>query len=294
MGGDRRRAAALHGALTLPAPLVLIGIDAADAGLVTRWTDDGELPAIAALRARGMTGAVTSPRALGDDGAWCSCATGVGPGRHGRRFQQRYRPGTYDWVDAPTSAILFDAFWGALARQGKRFVVFDFPKSPLGDEPGNVIVADWLAHHAHDSRVAVRGVSDLSVSHVPLPRDGAGEPSWDCQTFGVGILDTDVFLTTLRQRSAARTSAFLGVIAVAEFDAAIIVIGEAHCAGHEAWGDERVLLDAYHDVDTQVARIVADAGPDATVIVFSLLGMGPTYDGMYLLDAVLRLSLIHI
>ena len=132
MDRDRRRSAALRGALTLPAPLVLIGVDAADVGLVTRWMDDGSLPALASLRARGVWGAVTSPRALGDDGAWCSFATGVGPGVHGRRFQWHYQPGTYDWVTSPIPSIPVDAFWGALGGQGKRFAVFDVPKSPVG------------------------------------------------------------------------------------------------------------------------------------------------------------------
>ena len=288
MDGNRRRPAALRGALTLSAPLVLIGVDAADAGLVTRWIADGSLPALAALRERGVWGAVTSPQALGDDGAWCSFATGVGPGRHGRRFQRRYKPGTYDWVTAPVSAIPLASFWGALAAQGKRCAVVDLPKSPLGDAPGNVIVANWLAHHAHDMAASVRRGTTGDAVPASIPRDGEGEPSWDCRRFGPGTLDPPSFVAALCDRGAARTRAFLDVIAHDDFDVAIIVIGEAHCAGHQAWHDQDVVLDAYRDVDTQVAEIVAAVGPDAVVIVFSLLGMGPNREGMYLLDAVLR------
>jgi predicted AlkP superfamily phosphohydrolase/phosphomutase len=285
---DRRCAAALRGALILPAPVVLIGMDAADAGLVARGMDDDELPAIAALRARGLSGTIISPRALGDDGAWCSFATGVGPGRHGRRFQWHYPAGTYDWVPARVSAIPCPSFWGRLAEQGKRSVVFDLPKSPLGDGNGNVIVADWLAHHAHGNRVVVRGFPDGVSADAQMPRDGVVEPTWDCRHFGAGIVDPEGFLAALRRRGAARTRTFLDVLATDEFDAAIVVLGESHCAGHVAWGDDRVVLDAYRDVDAQVAQIVASAGADATVIVFSLLGMGPNRDGSYLLDAVLQ------
>ncbi len=49
-----------------------------------------------------------------------------------------------------------------------------------------------------------------------------------------------------------------------------------------------MLLEAYRDADTQVAQIVDAVGPDATVLAFSLLGMGTNYDGMFLLDAVVR------
>ena len=66
------------------------------------------------------------------------------------------------------------------------------------------------------------------------------------------------------------------------------MIGEVHCAGHEAWPDHTVLLEAYRDADTQVAQIVDAVGPDTTVLAFSLLGMGTNYDGMFLLDAVVR------
>jgi predicted AlkP superfamily phosphohydrolase/phosphomutase len=250
--------------------------------------DDGELPALAALRARGVWGEVTSPRALGDDGAWCSFATGVGPGRHGRRFQRRYRPGTYDWVGAPISAISSDSFWGALAAQGKRCVVFDVPKSPRGDTGGNVVVADWLAHHAHGLPAVVHGVGGLGAAAAGIPGDHDREPLWDCRAYLPSSFDAPSFLASLRERGAARTRAFLDVLAHDDFDVAIVVIGEAHCAGHQAWHDPSVVLDAYRDVDIQVAEIVAAAGLDAIVVAFSLLGMGPNREGMYLLDAVLR------
>ena len=114
------------------------------------------------------------------------------------------------------------------------------------------------------------------------------QPAWDCRHVGSGALDPDDFLGTLHARSTERTRAFLDSLADDEFDAAIIVIGEVHCAGHEAWPDHTVLLEAYRDADTQVAEVVDAVGPDATVLAFSLLGMGTNYDGMFLLDAVVR------
>jgi len=285
---DRRGEAALRGALTLPAPLVLIGLDAVDPSLVTEGIAAGALPALAALRDRGAWGPVTGARALGDDGAWCSFATGVGPGRHGRRYHRRYEPGTYDWVTAPVPAISGPSFWGALAEQGKRFAVFDVPKSPVGDAPGNVIVADWLAHHAHTTRAVVRAEALDAAIAARLPCDGDRRPFWDCREFSPGSPDAASFVTTLRARSAARTRAFVDVVEHADFDAAIIAIGEAHCAGHQAWHDQSVMLDAYRDADAQVGEIVTAVGPDAVVIVFSLLGMASSHDGTLLLDAILR------
>ena len=77
-------------------------------------------------------------------------------------------------------------------------------------------------------------------------------------------------------RRYARTRAFLDSVADDEFDAAIIVIGEVHCAGHEAWPDHTVLLEAYRD-----AHAVASpsTGRDRTG---SPGGMGADHGGMHL------------
>jgi predicted AlkP superfamily phosphohydrolase/phosphomutase len=82
------------------------------------------------------------------------------------------------------------------------------------------------------------------------------------------------------------------------------VFAETHCVGHSCWhhhdpthpdhdaasaasvGD--MVEHVYRDVDTRLAELIAAAGEDTTVVVFSLLGMGPNYSGVHLLEEVLE------
>jgi predicted AlkP superfamily phosphohydrolase/phosphomutase len=43
----------------------------------------------------------------------------------------------------------------------------------------------------------------------------------------------------------------------------------------------------YRDVDTHLGSLIDAAGPDATVVAFSLIGMGPNHSGTHLLPDVL-------
>ena len=152
-GRDRCRAATLRGALTLPAPVVLVGLDAADAGCVA----DGPTPAScppsprcgrAASRAPPPARRRSGTTARGAASRPASARVVTGGGSLGTTDRERTTGRR-----RASSTIPFPSFWGRLAEQGKRFVVFDVPKSPLGDTHGNVVVADWLAHHAHRNRV---------------------------------------------------------------------------------------------------------------------------------------------
>jgi predicted AlkP superfamily phosphohydrolase/phosphomutase len=128
--------------------VVLVGLDGADRTEIERLADAGDLPVIAGMRAAGVWGAVEAFDGLGDDAAWCSFATGVGPGRHGRRYHRHYRLGTYEMTNAERDEIGAAPFRGALAGHSLRVAVRDVPKSPLGDDRATLVVADWMSHGA--------------------------------------------------------------------------------------------------------------------------------------------------
>lgn len=88
--------------------VVVLGFDGADARLVERWMDAGELPNLARLRAEGTwapLGTTTPPQT---PVSWTSFATGINPGRHGifdflSRDVKTYQPGyaMFDIRDQP-------------------------------------------------------------------------------------------------------------------------------------------------------------------------------------------------
>ena len=63
--------------------LLLIGLDAAEASLVERWTDDGTLPTLRALRAGGTWGRLSSSARYLTGSPWPTFYTGRPPSDHG-------------------------------------------------------------------------------------------------------------------------------------------------------------------------------------------------------------------
>ncbi|MEJ7607565.1 MAG: hypothetical protein WKF37_15175 [Bryobacteraceae bacterium] len=59
------------------APLIVLGIDAGDAGLLEQWMNEGYLPAIAAIAKTGWHARTTGPEMICEHGIWVSMVSGV-------------------------------------------------------------------------------------------------------------------------------------------------------------------------------------------------------------------------
>ncbi len=113
--------------------------------------------------------------------------------------------------------------------------------------------------------------------------------------------------STVRSRLELRTLATLDWLEDEDWDLVQVVFAESHCIGHHCWhvhdpshpehsagprehlGD--VVEDMYVRQDAALGLLMATAGPEAAVIVFSPLGMGPNYNGNAIVQRVLdRLS----
>jgi predicted AlkP superfamily phosphohydrolase/phosphomutase len=89
-----------------------------------------------------------------------------------------------------------------------------------------------------------------------------------------------------------------------EWDLYLAVFAESHCVGHHCWhlhdrthprhdpaaaravGDP--LRDVYRAIDAALGRLLALASPETRVFVLASHGMGPHYDGTFLLGKMLR------
>src|SRR6202007_1830919 len=85
--------------------LLLIGLDAADIQLVERWTADGSLPNLAALRAQGTTSALTPSARYLTGSPWPTFYTGRPPSDHGiyhdfqwRQERMAFAAPSTDWL----------------------------------------------------------------------------------------------------------------------------------------------------------------------------------------------------
>lgn len=280
---------------------LLIGLDAADSGLLLSMIDRGELPNLARMRAEGAWGIVSSPPGFGSGAVWPSWATGVAPARHGRYYYTQVNPGSYEARRFEAEEFAAEPIWAPIAAAGRKVAVYDVPKVGLVEHDNVLQAADWIAHGPvykglrtwpgsyADDLVARYGADPLPKCDMPGGRDAAqmGE-----------------FVETMRGRIAQRERCTVDLLTAGEHDLIITVFAEPHCVGHQAWHvrdtghpqhDAETLLaigdplaQAYVEIDAAIGRIADAAGDDTTVIVFSGTGMGPNYTGNQILDEVLR------
>jgi len=287
-----------------PARLVVLGVDAAAPALLERWTGDGTLPNLAALVARGASGRTGGVEGFFVGSTWPSMYTGTNPARHGVHYLLQLAPGTYALHGvAHGDFVRREAFWSAAARAGRRVAVLDVPLTRLDPSLDGVHVVEWGGHDAlYGFRTSPPELADeLRARHGVHPLgptcDGVRRTAEDWRAF----VDQ---LTTGVARKGAWTRELL---ARGGWDLLMQVFTETHCVGHQAWhlhdtahpahdaavaaalGDP--LRRVYQAVDAAVGEIVAAAGDDAHVVVFSAHGMSHWYGAQFLLrDILVRLG----
>ncbi|MEP6834773.1 MAG: alkaline phosphatase family protein, partial [Gemmatimonas sp.] len=273
--------------------VLLIGLDSADRGLVDRWCDAGHLPAIAALRDRGVWANLSTPEAVGDDAVWASFATGVPPGRHGRFFWNTVDRGRYDWVMSRDRPPPVPPFWVALSDAGRRVAVIDVPKCPLTPNLHGRQLVDWLTH----GRDYAKTQSDPPEWAEEVLRQFGGDatdvPTGEFLCAGTPLPEEKrpVFRHHMLDGIERKSRLATEVLAEGGWDLFLVVFKESHCAGHKFLGDDGAatpdLLEVYRAMDRAVGRLVEAAGEGCLSLVFSDLGMSTNETGEHFLDQAL-------
>jgi len=284
----------------MSARLLIVGLDGADGRLLDRATADGTLPNLAALRSRGCAWRLSPALGVTDDSLWASFQYGVDTGEHGRSTylleddagKRRY---------APNEEVDREAFWDGLSARGHRVAVFDVPKCRLPRPLNGIHLADWLAH----SRYFPAPVSypDALAEEV-VARFGAAPPS-RCAYVYQEPLD-DAAVETVRQnllRSVEqKRDAGLHFLSREKWDLFVIGFKETHCGAHMFWefndpghakyDAERVarlgnpLLEVLKAEDSAIGELVAQAGADAEIVVFSTSDFVPNGTLMHLMNSI--------
>ena len=130
----------------LAAKALIIGLDAASPLLLQRWTADGSLPTLAALRTAGVSGQIKTPPGVADDAVWASFYTGMPLGHHGRYFWEQLSPDARRVVHAGGRLPEAPPIWTTLSTAGKRVAVLDVPKVPVAHALNGIQLCDWLVH----------------------------------------------------------------------------------------------------------------------------------------------------
>ena len=189
-----------------------------------------------------------------------------------------------------------EPFWTDLARAGRRVALIDVPFAEVDEELDVTQVSEWLTH---DRFIGFRTSSSSLESAVPF---GAGDSLDVCDRYAIGDRREELEPVLLRGIEA-KTELTRGLLDGSDWDLFSVVFGESHCAGHQLWhlhdvdhphdpaiagnvGDplERV----YGALDAALGEVLAGVGDETTVLVLLSHGMGPHYEGSYLLAEILR------
>jgi hypothetical protein len=110
---------------------LLIGLDAMEWNLVSRWAGDGRLPTFRRLLDGGTRAELSTTSAQLPDTVWAPLYTGLNPGQLEKYFYVQYDPTTMALRHVLDDAIRRTPFWELLSQAGHRVVVADAPKFPL-------------------------------------------------------------------------------------------------------------------------------------------------------------------
>ncbi len=280
----------------MTARVLIIGLDGLEPSLVRRWVASGDLPTLGKLRAQGRWGKLRSTLPYATFPAWTSFMTGVNPGQHGVLDFARLIRGTYD-VSFDGAAIRKRPTVQRLASDaGLRVASVGFPAT-YPPEPINGLVIGGF-----DSPVAV-GIDD---SFVHPPQLAAELKERFGRYVFADFAETHTWIPGWHRRAArklmaglARRQAIAGHLLGREpWDLFMVHFGESDTAAHHFWafhdkhsprrpsgevepGLEDVLRQVYAALDQAVASLLAQAGPETTVLIASDHGFGGSSDKVF-------------
>jgi predicted AlkP superfamily phosphohydrolase/phosphomutase len=271
----------------MTARVVVIALDAASPVLLRRWAADGTLPNIGRLLREGLSGSSRSLEAFYHGSTWPSFMTGRSPGHHGIYWLHQAAPHEYEMSRLTAPQIgRFPSLWDVAAGAGKRVAVLDVPFDRPDPGFSGVRCIEW---YSHDPIFGFQTTPALLAGEIARLEGRHPAPDY-CDAIRRDAASTRLFVEQLVRGAQLRSRIARRVLGNSEWDLAIQVFAETHCAGHQLWhlhdpahpGYDPALVrevgdgirDVYVAVDTAVGEIIdAVAGPDSTILLLDLHGM---------------------
>lgn len=263
--------------------LLVIGLDGYEASIGDRMIDEGKLPAIAALNHRSARIHLDHGAAKRTGLAWEHFSTGLSPDAAIRWSAVEFDPDRYRCIQKGTSLTPFPA------KLSARTVVFDPPYFDIGRTPGVEGLVSW---GAHDPGTKLQSNPSGLLDEI-LERFGdyPAKPwiygfTWPSAARTRQMGDALVEAVRLRERithwllTERIPDWELGMVVVSELHSAIEGLWHGMDAKHPLHGHPSSIYarkgveQVYEAVDALVGTLIRSC-PDATVLAFSMHGMGP-------------------
>ena len=280
-------------------PLLIVGWDGATPELVGPWLEDGTLPHLAALRARGSFAPLRSVLHPLSPAAWTSAFTGLCPGRHGVWDFGHIVPGTYR-VEPTTGAQRRGAsLWEIAEECGLRSVVANVPiSSPCRPFDGVFVPglgAAKLEGATHPEGLA-RQIAQASPGY----------------TIDANIYEHEApsdFLESVERMVDARTTVFEALIRREQPDLFFGVYVSTDRIQHAFWEQSdhpwldgeraswrfaHAIRRSYQQLDSALGRLIEACEEEPTVLVVSDHGFGDLEGDLYLNTLLEEMGLLVV
>ncbi len=210
-------------------PLVVLALDAADAGLIEQWADEGHLPTIKRLLDSGVQSRLTGPELVSENGIWVSLFSGLSRAQHGYYYWRPLKPGTYELELSNQRVDSAVPFWGHLRHTAMRVAVVDVPETHCTAGVPGVQIANWAPHNARFAGYSVPSslFADLKTRFgSPL-----GVEEQVGSTFDEDVQIYKGLLKQIEQKAAICHH----LLSRDRFDLVVLGFHESHIAGHQFW-----------------------------------------------------------
>lgn len=279
-------------------PTLLIGLDGATFTVLDPYMERGVMPFLAELSARGTRAVLRSIMPPLTPPAWTSLVTGKHPGQHGIfDFFQKEEAGSVYFSFASSQEVRSATIWTLASEQQRRITALNFPLTfpppPVQGSivPGGMMPWRQLRLGCHPPGLFERlqqipGFNPREMLDMELEIKAIdGCPDEEFADFvELHIRREQRWAEVLHHLMASDPADLMAVM----FDGVDKLqhlcwrfIDPASYPEHpSAWEREMITLcDRYfHSLDGLIAGIVEAAGPEATVVLASDHGFGPTRD----------------
>lgn len=260
---------------TKPLRVALFGIDGATFDLLVPWAEQGLLPNLASLLARGAHGPLRSTLPPITPCAWTTMMTGTNPGRHGVFDFTLPRAGTYGRRLTTAADRKTPTVWQLLSAAGLAVGVVNVPTTYPPDEVNGYMMSGMMGAPSYRPEVV-------------YPRSLFGELQEAIGGFPMDVVNKTsrgYSLSALDAQTANRQAAFTYLLDAHPTDVFIGVVNYVDHLEHFFIGDaaldsegrrvEDVLLYGYQAADRLLGEILGRCGPETYVLVTSDHGAGP-------------------
>jgi predicted AlkP superfamily phosphohydrolase/phosphomutase len=282
---------------------VVIGLDGATHAVLDPLMDVGVMPFLRSFCSEGVRGHLLSTTNPLTPPAWTTLATGCHPGRHGIFDFVRPEPAAYGIYVKLNDArdVRCPTLWDQVSAAGLRVGALNYPlTSPAPQVRGYVVPGFVSARHL---RRAVHPPG-LYEELAELPEFHPHHLAWDFDTEQKAVQPLDAgehegWIRHHIERERQWFTVLEHLMQAQPCDLTAVVFDGVDKLQHLAWPlidldsfpepataeQERLralCLDYFRRLDGYLERIVDRAGPDATTLIVSDHGFGPSYDVFHL------------